>query len=90
MCYRHSIEPGAIDSDANTGNREAFKATNVPESTFTMSNNEKIFKLSEKIKCVHKSFGAGFHHKIQFGTNLTSDPKETNLVLGDLEGSRDG
>lgn len=85
MCYRHSIEPVSASDSEKATNSEAFKTTNMPESTFTMSNNEKIFKLSEKIKCVQSSFGTGFHHKIQFGTGLNSEPKETKLSIGDME-----
>lgn len=81
MCYRHSIEPNTASSAGDSAN----STNNMPESSFTMSNNEKIFKLSEKIKCVQSSFGTGFHHKIQFGTSLNTEPKETKLSLADTD-----
>ena len=69
MCYRHSIE----------SNEEAL------DSTATSSHNEKIFKLSEKIKCIQRSFGTGFHHKIQFGTSLNTEPLITSHVISELK-----
>ncbi len=73
MCYRHSIEPLEDQRHANS-----------PESTSTLSNNDKIFKLSEKIKCINKSFGSGFHHKIQFGTSLTTEMKPGSQPISEL------
>ena len=55
----------------------------------TFSNNEKILKLSEKIKCIERSFGSGFHHKIQFGTGLTAEHNDGGLLLTELKKAAD-
>ena len=60
MCYRHSLAENSENNDY------------VPYNT-TSSCNEKITKLAEKIKCVHKSFGTGYHHKIEIGTSLSDE-----------------
>lgn len=72
MCYRHSIEANNLEDETNL------------DSTSTASHNEKIFKLSEKIKCIQKSFGTGFHHKIQFSTSLSTEPLTTSHLLSNL------
>ena len=70
MCHRHSIDMQRIDESSL-------------DHAATFSNNEKILKLSEKIKCIERSFGSGFHHKIQFGTGLTAEHNDGGLLPGD-------
>lgn len=82
MCYRHSVIP-------NSSNDLSDLQTSHLDSTQTASNNEKILKLSEKIKCIQRSFGSGFHHKIQFGTNLTNDLAYNSLAINDLKKNKD-
>lgn len=82
MCYRHSLIP-------NSANDLVDLQTSSLDSSVTSSNNEKILKLSEKIKCIQRSFGTGFHHKIQFGTNLTNDLLANNLSLNELKKKTD-
>jgi hypothetical protein len=51
----------------------------------TTSGNEKISKLSEKIKCIARSFGSGYHHKIEIGSSLTRENlSATSLTINDL------
>ena len=66
MVYRHSL-----------CNENAYDY--IP-SNITTSGNEKIAKLTEKIKCIAKSFGNLHHHKIQVGACLT--PHEGPQSLG--------
>ena len=69
MCYRHSL---------------SGESANVPYN-LTTSANEKITKLSEKIKCIAKSFGTGHHHKIEIGSSLTRENlSSTSLTINDL------
>lgn len=76
MCYRHSL---TNDQDSN----QFIKFNS------TSSGNEKIFKLSEKIKCIKKSFGNGFHHKIQVGSFITPDNPNVSITLNDFSKSDD-
>ncbi|CAF0738487.1 unnamed protein product [Brachionus calyciflorus] len=69
-CYRHSLS-----SDSSQ-----FIKVNA-----TLSGNEKIFKLGEKIKCIKKSFGSGFHHKIQIGSFITPDVNIDGLTINDFK-----
>lgn len=76
MCYRHGVPE---------------TSQNVPFYS-TASGNEKIFKLNEKIKCISKSFGSSFHHKIQVGCSIsTNDSKSKsdkfNLTINDYYNS---
>jgi hypothetical protein len=59
MVYRHSL-----------CNENAYDY--IP-SNITTSGNEKIAKLTEKIKCIANSFGHLHHHKIQVGACLTNE-----------------
>jgi tetratricopeptide (TPR) repeat protein len=74
MCYKHSLNQKDEQSSAQFVNFNA-----------TVSGNEKIFKLSEKIKCIGKSFGQGFHHKINVGSSLSRDYAGDSLKVGDFE-----
>lgn len=69
-CYRHSL---SVDSS------QFIKLNG------TLSGNERLFKLSEKIKCIKKSFGSGFHHKIQIGSSITADLNLKGLSLSELK-----
>ena len=69
MCFKHSLADNYNEQQAETSS--AF--VDYIAQNATSSGNEKITKLSEKIKCVSKSFGSGFHHKIEIGTSL--EPK---------------
>lgn len=73
-CYRHSLN---VDSNQ-------FIKLNC-----TLSGNERLFKLSEKIKCIKKSFGSGIHHKIQIGSSITPDICLKGLSLGELKDLED-
>jgi hypothetical protein len=90
MCHQHSLvqcnsaptnsSTSADESEPNwpqTNKLNSFHQQQIP-SNLTTSFNEKIFKLSEKVKCVSKSFGQSFHHKIQIGSTLF---KELNTSL---------
>lgn len=62
MCFRHSID------------YDTFKSSNqFIKLNLTTSGNEKLFKLSEKIKCISRSFGSGVHHKIQIAHSLRKE-----------------
>lgn len=65
MCYRHSIN---VDKESDVSTTNQFISFNS-----TPTANEKLFKLSEKIKCISKSFGQGQHHKIQLGSSLSRE-----------------
>jgi len=80
MCYRHAL----TTTNENESESLSDLQNSSLDSTLTASNNEKILKLSEKIKCIQRSFGSGFHHKIQFGTSLTNDLPTANLTINDL------
>ena len=73
-CYRHSLS-----TDSNQ-----FIKLNA-----TLSGNERLFKLSEKIKCIQKSFGSGIHHKIQIGSSITADVSLKGLSLSKLKELQD-
>jgi hypothetical protein len=92
MCHQHSLVQNNSASTNNSSstnadeNEPTWQQTSkmntshqqqIP-SNLTTSFNEKIFKLSEKVKCVNKSFGQSFHHKIQIGSSLS---KELNTSL---------
>lgn len=87
MCHQHSLVQHNSASTNNSSSTSADESEpNWPQPSFhqqipsnlTTSFNEKIFKLSEKVKCVSKSFGQSFHHKIQIGSSLS---KELNTSL---------
>jgi hypothetical protein len=76
MCHKHSLNQ---EDEQNSAQFINFNAT--------VSGNEKIFKLSEKIKCISKSFGQGYHHKINVGSSLGKDHVCNPLKVGDFESS---
>ena len=68
MCYKHSISVPTLSTDSSSPPSNTFVNFNS-----TASGNEKIFKLSEKIKCINRSFGQGYHHKIYIGNSLSKE-----------------
>ena len=81
MCYRHSVTPNVSLTNETLNDLQKTSL----DSNLTASNNEKILKLSEKIKCIQRSFGSGYHHKIQFGTNLTSELPSNTFNLNEMK-----
>jgi hypothetical protein len=73
MCYKHSL------NQEDAASSQPFVNFNA-----TASGNEKIFKLSEKIKCISKSFGQGYHHKISVGGSLGRDYTANPLKVSDF------
>jgi hypothetical protein len=71
---------------------ESFKSANqFIKLNSTSSANEKLFKLSEKIKCISRSFGLGGHHKIQIAHSLSRDPdQEERLGVSDFAAAAGG
>ena len=74
MCYRHSVGTASIN------NPELPPALDI---TSSLSNNEKMLRLSEKSKCVYKSVGQGYHHKIILGSELSREPSYNGFKLSD-------
>ncbi len=77
MVFRHSL------SSSGPENQTGFIPSNL-----TTSANEKMAKLSEKIKCISRSFGHSYYHKIQLGSCLANDRSSLGyseyLTLNDL------
>ena len=73
MCYRNnnnsSLTPAAESSSTPSGGGGGKKY--IP-SIMSTSGNEKIAKLSEKIKCIQRSVAHAHHHKLVVGTGLNS------------------
>lgn len=84
MCFKHSLANYSEQSHGNLGDSTNGIVDYIAQNA-TSSGNEKITKLSEKIRCVSKSFGNGFHHKIEIGTSLEQSTLPLKTTNNDNE-----
>jgi CCR4-NOT transcription complex subunit 10 len=81
VCYKHSLS----ETDQQAGETTTEERENNVNYNSTVIGNERIFKLSEKIRCINRAFGHGFHHKIQIEGSLSQDRASQGHKIGQFK-----
>lgn len=66
---------------SNTSKTSKSNESSSEDENTGIYGNERMMKTSEKLRCIQKSLGTGFHHKIVVGNTVNRDPVYSGEAL---------